>query len=47
MQSDRVVVLGGQGFIGRELVSQLCGKVETVLVVSRALAKAAEDAFIM
>lgn len=35
MQSDRVVVLGGQGFIGRELVSQLCGKVETVLVVSR------------
>ncbi len=34
-QTDRVVVLGGAGFIGRNLVSQLRGRVESITVVSR------------
>jgi len=35
MLDDRVVVLGGGGFIGRPLVSQLAGKVRSIKVVSR------------
>jgi nucleoside-diphosphate-sugar epimerase len=34
-QTDKVVVLGGAGFIGRALVSQLRGKVASITVVSR------------
>jgi nucleoside-diphosphate-sugar epimerase len=32
---DRVVVLGGAGFIGRELVAQLRGRVESITVAGR------------
>ncbi len=42
-QTDRVVVLGGAGFIGRNLVSQLRGKVATITVVSRRAAGAAVE----
>ena len=41
-QTDRVVVLGGAGFIGRNLVSQLRGKVESITVVSRRAAVAGD-----
>ncbi len=34
-QADKVVILGGAGFIGNALVSQLHGKVESITVVSR------------
>ncbi len=39
-QNDRVVVLGGAGFIGRNLVAQLRGKVDSITVVSRRAASA-------
>jgi nucleoside-diphosphate-sugar epimerase len=40
-QTDRVVVLGGAGFIGRNLVAQLRGRVESITVVSRRAAGSA------
>jgi nucleoside-diphosphate-sugar epimerase len=42
-QSDRVLIFGGAGFIGRHLVSQLRGKVESITVVSRRAAGAGGD----
>ncbi len=43
MQTDRVVVLGGAGFIGRNLVDQLRGRVASITVVSRRAAGAASS----
>src|SRR6266481_6292943 len=40
-QTDKVVVLGGAGFIGRYLVAQLRGKTQSLTVVSRRAASAA------
>jgi nucleoside-diphosphate-sugar epimerase len=34
-QTDRVVILGGSGFIGRHLVEKMQGKVQSITVVSR------------
>jgi len=39
-QADRVVVIGGAGFVGRELVAQLRGNVESITVVSRRITDA-------
>ncbi|WP_394885676.1 NAD-dependent epimerase/dehydratase family protein (plasmid) [Mesorhizobium sp. AaZ16] len=42
-QQDRVVIIGGTGFIGQHLVSQLRGNVQSITVVSRSSAAYASN----